>query len=171
MPWQVIVRFSPSLNVAGLTDAKPFPKMYIDRPNLQLAEASGELPKVADDDLINEVLASDVVLCGPSSIVMDAMTMGKPVVILALHRSPKSYLEGVYYRYDYDHFKFLLDCGAARMAKTVDELKLHIETYMKNPSFDEEGRKKFLDAYAGLRDGQSGRRAASVIKSLLFIEK
>lgn len=160
---QVIVRFSPTLGVASLKDAKPYPNMLLDRPSQHYQESGGELPEEDEERFVHEILSSDVVICGPSTVAMDAMVMGRSVIIVALHEHPRTYLEGIYRRYDFDHFKFMLDCGATRVVKTKSELLDEIDACIKNPQRDQGGRVKFLDAYAGPRDGRCGARLASTL--------
>lgn len=164
---QVIARFSPSLEVKSLENVKPYPGMAIDRPGVRFEDGGRELSREDDDRLMNEIYFSDVVVCGPSTLALDAIFMGKPVVLVGFHPKPRPYLKSVMRRYDYDHFAFAIKCGAVRLAWNKEELKNFIYEYIKNPSKDMEGREKLIDAYAGFRDGKSGERLATEFFKML----
>ncbi|MDZ4296379.1 MAG: hypothetical protein U1A16_03345, partial [Patescibacteria group bacterium] len=97
-PYQVIVRFSPSVPVATLKDARPYPNMVFDRPGVNFREGDmgdQEMSREDDDRLMRELYFSDVVVCGPSTICLDAMSLDKPVVLIDCYRNPKKEHEKV----------------------------------------------------------------------------
>lgn len=162
---QIIARFSPSLEVKSLENVKPYSNMVIDRPGVRFEDGGKELSCEDDDRLMNEIYFSDVVVCGPSTLALDAVFMGKPVVLVGFHPKPRPYLKSIMRRFDYDHFVFAIQCGAVRMARNEEELEKFIDEYIENPSKDMEGREKLIDAYGGFRDGKSGKRFMLTILS------
>lgn len=169
LSYWVLVRFSPTLPVIQLDDAIPGPRMIFDRPGVNFKKGmkgDQELSDEDDDCLLAELSYARVVVCGPSSIALDAVWIDKPVVVPAFHPRPRSYIEGTH-RYDYDHFRFAIACGAIRVARSPEEFFELIEKYMQNPSLDREGREKLRAAYCGSRDGKSGERLAGVLLKLL----
>lgn len=166
-PYQVLVRFSPSLEVKSLDEVKPYPNMAIDRPGVRFAKGGRELSLADDDRLMHSLRWADVLVCGPSTLALDAMVFDRPVILVNFHSRPKSYLEGISRRYDYDHFSFALAAGACRLANNQEELLSLIEGYLKDPSLDKEGRERLREAFVGSDDGKSGRRVASAFLEML----
>lgn len=164
---QVIVRFSPSLEVAALKEPPPYADLVYDRPGAPLAVGERELSAADDDRLLHEFSYADVLVCGPSTLALDAAFFDKPTVLIGFHPRPRRYLEGILRRYDYDHFKFVLDCGAARLAQSPAECLALVKAYLKNPRLDAEGRARLKAAYAGPSDGRAGQRIARNVLQFL----
>ncbi len=167
----VIVRFSPTVPVKDMErDVPSFANVYVDRPGVNFSKQSigdQELSEQDDDRLLHELVYSDVIICGPSTVALDAVFLDKPVIIINFHPDARGYYDGIARRYDYDHFRFAIRCGAFRLANSKEELFLLIEQYQKDSSLDAEGRAVLRTAYCGPQDGMSGARIAGAIVDFL----
>lgn len=163
---RVIVRFSPTVPVRHLENATPYPNMVFDRPGVNFRGrdiGDQELSFEDDNRLLNELAYSDVVVCGPSTVALDAVFLDRPVIIVNFHPDRRTYYTGIARRYDYDHFKFAIRCGAFRVANSKEELLTLIDEYAKDPARDSEGRERLRRAHCGPRDGKSGLRIARAV--------
>lgn len=171
----LIVRFSPTVPVRDMEHAAtPFSHVVFDRPGVNFNKkdiGDQELSTEDDDRLLHELFFSDVVVCGPSTVALDAVCLDKPVIIVNFHPDTRGYYDGIARRYDYDHFKFAIRCGAFRVANSKKELYALIKQYMNNPSLDAHGREILRHAYCGPGDGKSGARTAHAIIDFLKRQK
>lgn len=163
LPYQVLVRFSPSLEVKALENTAAYANMRIDRPGIKLGDAGAEMRQEDDERLMQELAFSDVIICGPSTLALDAMVYDKPVILVDFHPSPQPYLQSVARRYDYDHFRAAVATGGVTLARSEKELRDLIDDAIKNPSRNREGRERLHQLYIGSRDGKSGMRLAEAL--------
>ena len=167
----VIVRFSPTVPVKDMEGILPSSaNVYVDRPGVNFTKhtiGDQELSEQDDDRLLHELLYSDVIICGPSTVALDAVFLDKPVIIINFHPDARGYYDGIARRYDYDHFKFAVRCGAFRLANSKEELFSLIDQYKKNSSLDAASRAVLRTAYCGPKDGISGARTARAIINFL----
>ncbi len=166
----IIVRFSPTVKVSALDGVKPYPNMRFDRPGVSFFDSKiddQELGDKDDDNLMHGIYYSDLVVCGPSTIVLDAAFFNKPIVLTgAFHPYKRKYLEGEH-RYDYSHFLPFIACGAGKLPRSSDEFLKAIEKRLKNPALDAEGQECFRRVYCNFRDGKAGERIARAVLALI----
>lgn len=120
-------------------------------------------------DLLLLLRAADVVINTRSSITLDAIAAGTPVVNLAYDgdRDVRQQ-DSVLVRYSYEFFRPLIDPGtpATALVRSESELVEAIDAYRADPSLHAEGRRiarrYFLDPF----DGSSSRR---VVESVLEV--
>lgn len=163
LPYQILVRFSPSLEVKTLENIAAYPNMRIDRPGIKLGDAGAEMRQEDDERLMQELAFSDVIICGPSTLALDAMVYDKPVILVDFHPTPQPYLQSVARRYDYDHFQTAVATGGVILARSEKEFRDLIDDAIKNPSRNREGRERLRQLYIGPRDGKSGMRLAHAL--------
>lgn len=166
----VFARFSPTIPVKKLKGVLPRNNMFIDRPGVNFRPGiigDQEMSEEDDSSLMRAIYFSDVVVCGPTTVALDAVFLDKPVVLAGFHPKPLSYLEGILRRYDYDHFKFAIECGAFTVAKSKEELLKCIDEFIKNPQLKSHEREILRNAYCGSHDGKSGERVAKEILNIL----
>ncbi len=171
MDAQTIVRFSPTVPVNNMEIAAPQnQKVVFDRPGVNFVKGdigNQELSPEDDARFLQELVFSDVIICGPSTVALDAISVDKPVIIINFHPDQRGYYDGIARRYDYDHFRFAISLGAFRVARSPEELRSLIAAYYADPLRDREQRKKLRDAYCGPIDGKSGERVAVAILSFI----
>ena len=166
----ILVRFSPTVPVRNLDNIRSSFGLAIDRPGVSFRPdeiRDQEMSPENESNLISELFWCDLVVCGPSTIALDAIFFDKPVILAgAFHPRPRKWWEGAH-RYQYSHFKKVLECRAAALPRDVSEFKLVSEAYLKNPSRDQEGRKCVRKMYISFGGGQAGIRLANEIRKFL----
>lgn len=168
LPYQVIVRFHPTISYKQLEGVKPFPNMVFDKPGFAFwddVDSDKELRDEDDEKLISEIRSCDVAILGPTSVCLDAAFFDKPIVFINFHRNTRKYEDGVVL-YDYNHMKYVLNSGGAIVANNKEQFFNAIEHYLKNPSADSEGRKK-IKSRLGPADGKSSDRIVTEITKLI----
>ena len=111
--------------------------------------------------------SSDVVINTASTMSLDAVAMGRPVINLAIDLQPTPYHRSTRRYYDFDHYRPLVESGAIRVVRTVDELATEARRYLTDPTQDRVARDRLRDAMCGQIDGQSAQRVAASILGAL----
>jgi hypothetical protein len=90
-------------------------------------------------------------------MTLDFAIHDRPVVNLAFDVSDKPpFGMPVWdYCYGFDHYQPVIEFGAARFARTPQQLAEHINAYLDDPGLDREGRRRFVDLEVGVPVGQS----------------
>jgi hypothetical protein len=101
-------------------------------------------------------------------MTLDFAIHNRPVVNIAFDIAdppPFKYPLWDYY-YQFEHYRPVVEAGAALFSRSVDELVEHINMYLANPSLHEENRRRLLDEELGVPVGQACRR---IVDTLLEI--
>jgi len=117
-------------------------------------------------NLINLIYHADVLVMGASTMAIDAAVLDRPVVCIGYDGLDKNmnYWESVKRFYDlYTHFEALLECKGVKVAYSQDELINYINSYLKNSSQDNEGRKRIINLLVSPYEGNSGKRLERVV--------
>ena len=103
-----------------------------------------------------------------STMTLDFAIHDKPVVNVAfdpvLPPPLGTPLWDLYYKFE--HYRPVVELGAARCARSSDELATHINTYFEDPSLDREGRRRFVELEL---DGPIGHASARIADALTTI--
>jgi CDP-glycerol glycerophosphotransferase (TagB/SpsB family) len=123
-----------------------------------------EMVKGDDEHYANILHHSEIVVSGPSTAVLDAAYLDRPIVLFGFdgHKNT-DFLDSIIRYYKYDNFQPVINSGGVVLSKTQDEFKNHIKEYLKNPSKDKEGRKKLAEMEAKYLDGKSTERLFRVL--------
>ncbi len=163
---QIIIRLY-IVGSVNLGNIKPVPnKIAIDDPESSSDFTEADLTK-GDDHLADLLYNSDVVIAFASTLAIDAIVFGRPVVFIDFDVTPKSYWESLRRFYDYDHQRAIFRTGGIRLAKNTRELVEFVGMYLSNPRIDEDGRRKVIEERCWKLDGQSSERLANVILKFL----
>jgi hypothetical protein len=92
-----------------------------------------------------------------STMTLDFAIHDRPVVNLAFDvaEKPPFGMPVWDYCYGFDHYQPVIQFGAARFARTADQLAEHVNAYLDDPTLDREGRRRFVDLEVGVPVGQS----------------
>ena len=113
---------------------------------------------------------SDVFVTVYSTMVVEACTMGRPVVSACIDSEegwpthftlPLSKIGGWP-----THLRFI-EAGAGRVGLTEEELHTHVNYYLENPQADAEARQKFIQDECTFVDATAGKRTAENILVML----
>ena len=123
---------------------------------------------VEDDLMLKKVLrASDLVVSGPSTVLIDAAIFETPLLAVAFDESPKNYYRGIKRYYDYLHIKKLIDLGGINVADNKTEFITLVRKILSGGSGVPSGGEKVISSYDPFVDGKSANRLARVITQAL----
>ena len=103
-----------------------------------------------------------------STMTLDFALRDKPVVNIAFDlASPPPLgtpLWEVYYQYE--HYRPVVELGAARVARSADELADQVNAYLADPSLDQEGRRRLVELEVGCPPGESAARVVEALERI-----
>lgn len=167
------------LRSAPVDDGSRYEKVRRDYPELIYAQPQwihttpGDWSRVLplQDDvqfLANLTHYADLNINLASTMTLDFAIRDKPVVNIAFDvASPPVFkvpLLDFYYKFE--HYAPVVDFGAARLARTPEELAEHINTYLQQSSLDRAGRQKFVDLELGAPVGQASQNIIQVLEEI-----
>jgi CDP-glycerol glycerophosphotransferase (TagB/SpsB family) len=151
-------------NDENITVTKPFSRVFRNKrgnPDYEFTPPDMDL-------MMDSLRYSDVTLNTISTLTVDAVALDKPVVNVRFDIDPTTAPGSRVELYsNFDHYKSLENTGGVRLAHSVDELIEEINTYLKNPELDSEGRAEIRREQIEFEDGKSGLRSAKAIVELL----
>jgi len=164
---QMIVRPHPQ-NVTGSMADKSWlgrleklkrPGLGLSLPQLEASRIRWSMMDNDMDELTDIIHFSSVVLNSGSTISIDALILGKPVIITSFDAHRKlGYWKSARRLKDYVHLRKFISKGGAEVAYDFDGLRSHISTYISNPDHGFTKRKKVGEEYCYKLDGRSTDR-------------
>lgn len=179
VPVQFIARFHPKYPSAGerLKGLKHFilnrPGTYfsknleqaIDAPSTTTFEWTYTDADIAH--LANSIYHSAMVINTESTMTLDAAAINRPVVLIGFDGNHKlDYWHSIIRNYSREHLQGVLETNGARLAKSVDELMEHINTYLADPVADATGRELLRRELIYRSDGKSAERIVEQIAAM-----
>jgi hypothetical protein len=118
--------------------------------------------------LANLTHHGDVNVNWVSTVTLDFAIHGKPVINVAFDvgspstsgLSPGEVLELC------EHYHPVVAFGAARVARSPQQLAAHVNAYLRDPTLDEGGRRRLVALEVGCPLDQSSRRIVEVLEGL-----
>lgn len=146
-PVDVSNRYEPILDRFPITMSQP-------RWQARGGDWTTICPDPADVELlVNLVRHSDVNVNMASTMTLDFAIHDTPVVNLGFDVDPRRRLAVRYY--DFDHYRPVVEFGAARVARNREELAEAVNAYLADPSLDRAARRRFVDYELRVEPGQS----------------
>jgi hypothetical protein len=128
------------------------------------------IPKAEDVQfLANLTQHADVNLNLASTMTLDFAIHDRPVVNVAFDVSdppPDGRPPLWEYYYRFEHYRPVVEIGAARFARSADELAEHINSYLENPALDREARQRFVALEVGVPVGEASARIVETLKQI-----
>lgn len=114
---------------------------------------------------INSLRHADVIITAGSTVMIDAVAFGKPVVAVAFDAlsEAKPFASVKDYFLRTVHIKALVSTRGVRVASNVDELAQQIALYLKDPNADSVEREALKKHFASPLDGHSTERIAAAL--------
>lgn len=164
---QIIVRFPPgdTVDVSTIEDDERF---IIDRPGTGTTGKRKENEMSAKDNehLMHSIHYSDVVVTLASTMIIDGMAMGKPVVVIGF--DPQENLSDRISKFmRYPHLKKLLGSGLVTISADAKNFARDINRYINDPSLHIVQRKEIIRRYAYKLDGGAAVRVAEHVLKML----
>ena len=160
---QWLVRLPPGDKI----DASPIvgdTRFVIDDPGTNVTgyKKENELTHEDNQRLVDSLGHADVIVTLASTMAIDGMVLGKPIVIAGF--DPKPGLPDSVHKFaQYVHLKKFLGTGLVTVASTDDEFFAVLRAYLEHPERDSEEREALVERYAYKLDGKSSERVAACI--------
>jgi hypothetical protein len=130
---------------------------------------SGIVPLPADiKALANLVCHCDLNLNVSSTMTLDFALKDKPVVNIAFDvtQPPPLGVPIWEFHFRFEHYVPVVDLGAARFARSRQELVDHINAYLENPALDREARRRFVELEVGVPVGAASNQIVETLKQV-----
>ena len=134
---------------------RDFPEMIFAQPawvHTAAGDWSRVIPLPEDVQfLANLTQHADLNINMASTMTLDFAIHDKPVVNIAFDvASPPPHGRPLWeFFYRFEHYRPVVELGAARFARSPDELADHVNAYLEDPSLDREGRRKLVELEVG----------------------
>ena len=170
LPHQFMIRTYPkyALSEELIGKIKDWGMIYNQPSEFWGGEENWEIKREDDDFFTNLFYHSDLIITNYCTIVIEASIFDKPVININYDgHQKKKYLFSINRIRDYTHYRQIVASGGERAANSKDELLQLINSYLKNPRQDAEGRKRIVAEQCKYSDGQTGERMYNyIVKNL-----
>lgn len=151
-----------------------FPELIFASPQWMYPKSGGWtniVPTQADVEMLANLTAhADVNVNVASTMTLDFALHDKPVVNIAFNvgrdGSTKPWLD----YYSFDHYRPVVELGAARVARSLEELAEHVNAYLRDPALDREGRRKLVELEVGAPVGEASRLVVEALRRIAKVE-
>jgi hypothetical protein len=161
---QLLVRLHPGEAGGRFQDWRPGPAVALQQPGQRGHGSLGAYCPTPQEnrEFVSSIAHADVVVNLASTLTLDAALCDRPVVNIAFDLSSDRSFQAAIDEYytAYDHYRTVAETRAVRLARSPAELMNAVETYIRDPALDREGRRRLVDLWCGPFDGASGRRLA-----------
>ncbi len=180
-PCQLLIRLHPNHFRQGsiyAEEAERVRALTRDMPHVHIVEPvplSGGLGHYSGEDMSEKasmMAYSDVFLTVYSTMVVETAIHDRPIVSVCIDtpggwNSPRAYSLPLTAIGEWPTHKRFRLSGAGRVATNQEELRQHINFYLKYPHADAEARHRFVQQECTFTDGSAGRRTGEYLLSLL----
>ncbi len=152
---------------------REFPELIYAQPEWihpQKGDWSGVIPLPSDVQfLANLTRYADLNINLGSTMTLDFGLHDKPVVNIAFDvANPPIFGMPVWdYYYFFEHYRPVVEYGAARFARSPDDLAEYVNQYLQNPALDREGRRRLADLQVGTALGQSSEQIVQALQQIV----
>jgi hypothetical protein len=152
--------------------AAAFPELVVAQPqwvHLNNGDWSDVIPMPEDIQLLANLTAhADLNVNMASTMTLDFAIHDKPVVNIAFDvADPPPFGAPIWeFFYQFEHYRPVVDLGAARFAHSRQELAAHVNAYLADPSLDREARQALVELEVGAPVGSASERIAETLSSI-----
>ncbi|MCC7125978.1 MAG: hypothetical protein IT178_14090 [Acidobacteria bacterium] len=170
---QVVLRPTPTVEGHRFNAVRTrYPELIYSRPRWQTARGSdwSQMLPLADDIslLVNLAHHSAVNVSVASTMTLDFAIHGTPIVNVAFDLSnppPFRYPLWDYY-YQFEHYRPVVDTGAALFSRNMDELAAHVNACLDNRHLHDVNHRRLLEIELGVPVGESSRRIVETLRQI-----
>lgn len=165
----VLVRFPPNDRVR-LGDSSKMDRFVFMIPGVRFSKTRGvdwDMNEADIQSLFDSIYWSELVVCPPSTISIDASILDKPVINLGFDFVPEKSYRSILRFYGATHYRNIMGFGGISLAKDARDLLRLINHYLMNPQDNAEGRSKIVESQVERSDGKAGERIADYILDIL----
>ena len=120
--------------------------------------------------LANLTFHADVNVNVASTMTLDFALHDRPVVNIGFDVDEAGRSRPWLTYYDFDHYRPVVEFGAARVARSPEELAAHVNAYLADPSLDREGRRKLVELEVGVPVGRSSEAVLEALARIAGVE-
>lgn len=178
---QLVVRPHPQNVVGYMADPTWLPRLKavqgdrvaLNFPRLSSGQLSWNMELDDLEVLVNLLSGCSVCLNSGSTLSIDAMSHGKPVVLTMFDGDRKDlpWWKSARRIREYPHYKKLLSLGGIPVADSFTSLSWFIQEFMRNPNHEIEIRQRALTRECCAIDGQSSIRVAESLGRIYEYER
>jgi hypothetical protein len=148
-----------------------FPELIFRKPEWirEPGDWTRVIPTPADVEFLANLTAHcDLNINLGSTMTLDFGLHDRPVVNIAFDiADPPVFGQPVWdYYYRFEHYRPVIELGAARFARSREELAEHVNAYLRDPSLDREGRCRLAELQVGAPLGQSCARIIAALREI-----
>ncbi len=176
----IIVRYRPATpeilsdmieSSDHLTITKPCSSYFKVKNRAQAPTKDWEFSANDVDLLVNSIAFCDVMISTFSTITIDAAAANRPMIGIRFDADTDVPARHSILKIAdaHDHYQELEHAGGVHLVHSMDELIEGIIMYLNYPERDREGRRRICEAQIEFLDGLNGKRAADVIRNILFL--
>jgi len=118
--------------------------------------------------LANLTYHADLNINMASTMTLDYALHDRPVVNVAFDVAQPPVLGTPVWDlyYQYEHYRPVVELGAARFARSPEELATHVNAYLTDPALDREGRRRLATLQVGRPVGQSAKVSLDALRTI-----
>lgn len=165
---EMLVRFPPN-EILDQKELQKRPYLHYDYPGIRFSLIRGvdwDMSFTELQHLADTLQNMSLLICYASSMSVDAAVFDKPVININFEVKEKELLvKSPTQFYKMTHYQKALASGGIRLVNSKEECIKWINTYLVNPSVDQEGRKRLVEEQCQFTDGKSGERIGNFILS------
>jgi len=151
---------------------REYPELIYARPawvHSELSNWARVIPLPEDVQfLANLTHYADLNINTASTMTLDFAVHDKPIVNIAFDiASPPPLGVPLWdFYYQFEHYRPVVELGAARFARSPEELAEHVNAYLEDPSLDQNGRRRLVALGVGHPVGGSSQCIIEVLKKI-----
>lgn len=143
-------------------------RVGVSLPKLQKSNLRWSMQQNDMSDLSNLLVGCSVCLNSGSTVSIDALVVGKPVILTSFDGSYKlPYWKSARRLADYTHQKKFIDLGGAKVVNSLGELEKAIQGYLAEPGKDLVQRERALAQECYRNDGNATGRVVDAMVEIL----
>lgn len=112
---------------------------------------------------------ADVNVNVASTMTLDFALRDKPVVNIGFDADHGGRTRPWLVYYSFDHYRPVVELGAARVARSPEELAEHVNAYLRDPSLDREGRRKLVELEVGAPVGEASKKVVEALERIATV--
>ena len=167
---QVVLRTTPTVDGRRFEGVRQrHPELIYSKPDwvsAQVAEWAQAVPLPSDVALLSNLAHHcDMNISVASTMTLDFAIHNRPIVNIAFDMTdppPFKYPLWDYY-YRFEHYRPVVETGAALFSRSVDELVEHINMYLANPLLHTENRRRLLEQELDVPVGEACDRTVEAL--------
>ena len=166
---RVLARFPPN-DTVQLKDKAKLSHFVFTMPGVRFTKTRGVDWDMNESDLqslFDSIYWSELVICPPSTVSIDAAILDKPIINLGFDFVPEKSYRSILRFYGATHYQNIMELGGISLAKNKDDLLGLIKSYLSDPRQNVAGRLKIVESQVERLDGKAGERIAGFILDIL----